>query len=123
MKAVSQKELTQELGVTDRRICQLVAEKILPEPTDHGYDLEMCRYRYQLYSLNDEYSWAEFDRSLLEDAHQVEKLMKKAFRPSAKRNDLAAAAQAHVAVFDGLRFSMTARSKKPAGICAADAPY
>ena len=36
--AVSQKELAKELGVTDRRVRQLVKEQDIPAPRDESYD-------------------------------------------------------------------------------------
>ena len=93
MKPTSQKNLAKQLGLTDRRVRQLVEEKILPEPDEaDGYDLEKCRARYDLYAHGDDVSWADFDRQMLEDAHQLEELMAKALKPKARQKDLAACA-------------------------------
>ncbi len=68
--AVSQKELAKELGVTDRRVRQLVKERIIPAPRDESYDLDLCRRRYRLYSGGSDREWeAAFD-----EAHDLAQL-------------------------------------------------
>ena len=112
MPTLSQAKLAQHLGITDRRVRQLVEEKILP-PADEagGYDAEFCRDRYRLYSSGNDDDWENFYRQIEDDAHEVERLMKKALQPRAKQKDLAATAQAHIALFDDLRFAMAAKGK------------
>lgn len=40
---VSQIELARDLNLTDRRIRQLITERILPPAREAGFDLELCR--------------------------------------------------------------------------------
>ena len=44
---VSQLELARDLNLTDRRIRQLVTERILPPARDEGHDLALSRERVE----------------------------------------------------------------------------
>lgn len=53
MNIGDQLELARHLGVTDRRVRQLEAEKVIERLDDGGYDLDESRRRYRLYASGD----------------------------------------------------------------------
>ncbi|WP_035714974.1 hypothetical protein [Bradyrhizobium genomosp. I (2014)] len=88
---VSQIELARDLKLTDRRIRQLVDERILPRARDEGYDLELSRQRYQLYTRGTDRDWDRcFDEA--EDLARVAgELNDRAFEDDAGLDDVKAA--------------------------------
>ena len=88
---VSQIELARDLNLTDRRIRQLVDERILPPPRDEGHDLELSRERYRLYSNGSDRDWERcFDEA--EDAARLAgELNDRAFDGDAGLEDVKAA--------------------------------
>jgi hypothetical protein len=111
---VSQIELARDLNLTDRRIRQLVTERILPPARDEGFDLELCRQRYGLYSSGSERDWAlAFDAA--EDlARNASDLNDRAFADGAAPADVTAASTAIQASTSMMNFLTASRSKSEA---------
>jgi hypothetical protein len=108
---INQKALAVELGLSTRRIRQLVAARILPESDDNGlYDVDLCRARFELYSFGSDADWFRFYERTERDAATVDRLVKKATAPGADKAALGKAGAAMAALFDGLRFITACRS-------------
>ncbi|MEH2503736.1 hypothetical protein V1290_002547 [Bradyrhizobium sp. AZCC 1578] len=88
---VPQIELAKDLGLTDRRIRQLVEQRILPPARDEGHDLELSRQRYRLYSSGTDRDWEKcFDEA--EDlARMAGELNDRAYEDNAGLEDIKAA--------------------------------
>ncbi|MBO6901185.1 MAG: hypothetical protein JJ864_07545 [Rhizobiaceae bacterium] len=112
---VDQKTLATELGVTARRVRQLVQAHLLPPANDEGvYDLDRCRRYFKLYSDKTPYEWAHFFRELRDESVRVERLVRKASSASATEAELARAGKAAAELFDALRFAIAAKSQSDA---------
>jgi hypothetical protein len=109
---VNQKGLAEELGLTDRRIRQMVAQHLLPEPwPELGYDLERCERYYGLYQRKDEpQAWIAFLRQIEEAAVTVQRLIDRALKPRGTKEQLKAASLALQALSADMRFVTAARS-------------
>jgi hypothetical protein len=107
-KDINQKSLVRELGITARRVRQLVEAKILPEAGEGIYDLAVCKEFYELYSRGSDRDWEDFEARILEDAAEVEKLSKIALRPRATFSQVVHAARASVQLWNAIRFCMAA---------------
>jgi hypothetical protein len=107
----SQKALALRLELTDRRIRQLVDEKVLPEPRDGRFDVARCFERYRLFRSKDPDAWAEYFDQVTRDAGEVEKLVAAALEPSSKKAEVTAASCAVQSVVSDLEFITAARSK------------
>ncbi|MCK1618907.1 hypothetical protein IVA96_20160 [Bradyrhizobium sp. 159] len=108
---VSQIELAHDLKLTDRRIRQLVDERILPPARDEGHDLELSRQRYRLYSSGSERDWDRcFDEA--EDlARMAAQLNERAFEDGAGLEDVRAASSAIQRSTAMMSFLTAAKSK------------
>jgi hypothetical protein len=108
---VSQIELARDLKLTDRRIRQLVAERILPPAREEGHDLELSRRRYRLYSGGSERDWhLAFDEA--EDlARMASDMNAKAFADNAVPEDVTAASIAIQSSTAMMAFLTGAKSK------------
>jgi hypothetical protein len=111
-----QTALASELGVSPRRVRQLIAEGILPGPNEAGtYDLERCVQQHALFlARHDAGAWAPFEDRLLRAARRVERLLATAVRPAASGPQLQAASVAVQGLFSDLSFMTVCRSKTPA---------
>ena len=108
---VSQLALARDLNLSDRRVRQLVAERILPPPRDEGHDLDLSRQRYKLYSNGSERDWElAFDEA--EDlARMASDLNAKAFADDAVPEDVTVASRAVQASTTMMAFLTGAKSK------------
>ncbi|TFW56256.1 hypothetical protein CT676_35960 [Bradyrhizobium sp. MOS001] len=88
---VSQIELARDLNLNDRRVRQLVDERVLPPARPEGHDLELSRQRYRLFSSGSEREWDLcFDEA--EDIARIAgELDKRAFEDDAGLEDVKAA--------------------------------
>lgn len=86
---VNQQELAQELGVSDRRVRQMIDSFILPQPhhDDGGYDLALCRERYDLYRNGSPDDWSEFFDETIDLAKETEKLVDRALSDAGTLED------------------------------------
>jgi hypothetical protein len=109
---VNRTRLAEELGLTDRRIRQMVAQHLLPEPwPELGYDLERCERYYGLYQRKDEpQAWIAFLRQIEEAALTVQRLIDRALKPRGTKEQLKAASLALQALSADMRFVTAARS-------------
>jgi hypothetical protein len=86
---VNQQSLAQELGVSDRRVRQMVDSFVLPQPhhDDGGYDLALCRERYDLYRNGSPDDWSEFFDETIDLAKETEKLVDRALSDAGTLED------------------------------------
>src|SRR5215207_6477542 len=114
-RRVNQAELALELGITDRRVRQLVEERILREPrSDDGYDLELCRRRCRLYRSGSDREWdAAFDEAS-DLANMASDLHDKAYAENATVADVTAASVAIQASMGIMSFLTATKSKSQA---------
>ena len=113
---VDQKRLARELGVTDRRVRQLVDEFILP-PAHHDdglYDLALSHDRYDLYRGGTGSEWSSFYVETEHAMRQTEKLWAKAWANEATKADLLAASLALQADMARMKFIAACRSQSDA---------
>lgn len=109
---VDQKRLAAELGVTDRRIRQLVEELILPPPDlDDGHDLALCRERYELYREGTDRDWADFMDCAEVGSKEAAALFKRALSDQATLADVKKASAAVQQDTARLHFLTACRSK------------
>lgn len=109
---VDQKALAKDLGITPRRVRQLVAADLLPEPDDDGYDLERSRQFYALYTNGSPRGWRDFHDEISALAIRVERWVKKA--ETLSKPNLAKAGREANRLFENLRFSIAATSDSDA---------
>lgn len=108
---VNQAELARDLCLTDRRVRQLVEERIVPRARDEGFDLELCRRRYQLYRSGSDREWdAAFDEAS-DLANTAYELHDKAYSENATVDDVKAASEAIQASMSIMSFLTAAKSK------------
>lgn len=88
---VSQIELAKDLNVTDRRVRQLVTERILPPARDEGHDLALSRERYRIYSSGSERDWDKLFDEAEDAARLAGELSDRAFAADAGLEDIKAA--------------------------------
>jgi hypothetical protein len=113
-KRVSQIELARDLRVTDRRIRQMVDERLLPRPNEDGHDLEICRSRYDLYRSGTSGDWESLFDEGVEQAKEAERLLEKAYADSAVLADVTAASTAVQASTATMCFITATKSKSQA---------
>lgn len=113
---VDQKRLAREIGVTDRRIRQLVDEYILPPAhhTDGTYDLDLCRDRYDLYRDGSDRDWTGFYEEADREVTAARKAIDRAFADDATTAHVTAASMALQASMSTVRFVTACRSKSDA---------
>lgn len=86
---VNQQGIAEGLGLTSRRVRQLVEEKILPPPnTDGGYDLALCRERYDLYRSGSDADWIRFYDDAEKELRATARLFQRACSKGAKLEDV-----------------------------------
>src|SRR5688572_6492340 len=93
-------------------------EHLLPWPEYDGlYDLPRAERFYRLYCSShkkgwvDNAAWQDFDRELLEDEREVLHLGQIAVKPESGLDEVRAAVQATIRLFEALRFGTVVRSK------------
>jgi hypothetical protein len=100
-----QKIIAERLGLTGRRVRQLLAEHILPEPDNEGlYDWPTCAERYRLYSRGTDSDLLNFLDTVEERSRRLEDLVEKVSRPQATMEDMGLAGRETLWVFGALRF-------------------
>jgi hypothetical protein len=113
-KKVDQKQLAVELGVTVRRIRQMVDEHILPPPRDGKHDLERCERRYRLYKRGTDADWDQFYDEVLARVKDAERKFERALRPRATDAQIRAASVAHQDHMADVRFCTVCKSRTTA---------
>jgi hypothetical protein len=87
------KQVAKTLGLTVRRVHQLVEELILPEPdNEKRFDLDLCDLRYMLFKVGTQSQWEDFCDDVEAEAHDVETAVNIALadKPTDKQVDVAA---------------------------------
>jgi hypothetical protein len=110
---VNQQELAQELGVSDRRVRQMIDSYILPQPhhDDGGYDLALCRDRYDLYRNGSAEDWEEFFDETIDLAEATEKVVARALSDEGTLADTRLASQSTQNDIARMHFITACRSK------------
>lgn len=111
---VNQKALAAALGLTDRRVRQMIEERLLPPPGADGlHDVARAQQRYALYQDDDRagQAWEAFLSGLERRAGKVDLLVKKALKPQAGWQALREASTAAQDLFDDLAFVNAARGR------------
>jgi len=108
---VGQQALARELGVTDRRVRQMVEGHILPEPRDGLYDLGFCQDRYGLYREGTDRDWDRFFDQCEDLARESTELLRAALKPTSTLDMVTAASRAVQASYRDMRFMTAVRSK------------
>lgn len=109
---VNQLTLASELGLTDRRIRQMVTDHLLPAPNDDGkFDLELCRARYDLFRNGSDRDWDDFFESTEDQATNAEKLLDRALADGATAADCKSASLAIQTLHSAMMFITAAKSK------------
>ena len=112
---VDTKRLARELGVTVRRVRQMVEEFILPPPNeDKRHDLERCAQRYRLYKYGTYDTWNSFYDELEGAATDMEKKFERGMRPGSTDAEIRAASTARRRVFEDMQFMAACMSKTAA---------
>lgn len=112
---VNQQQLAAGLGVTDRRIRQLVEQRILPPADSEGcYDLATCRERYELYRSGNERDWSDFYRDAEAGIHETAAIFERAFADGATVADVKRASEAVSADMARAHFISAAKAKSQA---------
>jgi hypothetical protein len=113
---VNQQSLAQELGVSDRRVRQMVDSFVLPQPhhDDGGYDLAVCRERYELYRNGSPEDWNDFFDETIDLAKETEKLVDRALSDSGTLADTRLASQNTQSDFARMNFITACRSQSQA---------
>jgi hypothetical protein len=112
---VSQPELADALGLTARRVRQLVSEHILPDADDDGrYDFERCQRFYRLYSTGTESAWNVFYEEVQDMAARVDRLVRRATADSGSRADLAKAGHELAKLHEAVQFMVAVKSSSDA---------
>lgn len=106
---LSTRELAMDLGLTERRVRQLVSEHIFP-PAEDGFDRDLCRQRYRLYSRGPGADWRQAHDRALELAEEAEELIARALGPSGSIVDVACACESTKTLWSHLRFICAATS-------------
>lgn len=114
MKKIPQIELARMLGVTPRRVRQMVKDHLLPPPDDDElYDGAECETLYSLYTDGDDYAWSRFYDDLGRCSGEIDRLVRRLEKISAKGDDaidaIGAAAVMTIQTFTRLRFALSAR--------------
>jgi hypothetical protein len=113
-KLVDHKELAGELGVTVRRVRQMLEEHILPPLRDGRHDLERCERRYRLYKYGTAADWNVFYDEVEAGAKGTAEKFERALKPGATDAHITAAAVAHQSNMADLRFCAACKSRTTA---------
>jgi hypothetical protein len=108
---VSQTALAKDLRLTDRRVRQLVEERVLPPARDRGYDLELSRTRYRIYSSGTESDWDRTFTEAEDMAKLATELGRKAHADGAVVADVTAASIAIQSSTTMMNFLTACKSK------------
>lgn len=102
-KSVPTKVLARELGLTERRVQQLVGDFVLPPPRDGRHELERCREQYEAYRDPDGHALGVLDRRAIAEAAEAERLVERACAGGSSPEDITAASRAHQAAVASAR--------------------
>jgi hypothetical protein len=110
---VNQRTLAAKLGITDRRVRQLVETFILPEAqhSDGRYDLDLCQDRYELYREGSDADWERFGEDMVVATKATAVLYDRAMADEAKVEDVQRASSAVQADEARFRFYNACRAK------------
>jgi hypothetical protein len=110
-RMVSQIDLAKALRLTDRRIRQLVDERILPPALSDGHEFELCQHRYWLFASGTELEWDAEYSAAERLAVGAKVALDLAMGPRASLADVSAAVAAITASTSSMAFLTGAKSK------------
>jgi hypothetical protein len=113
---VNQLELAAELGVSDRRVRKMVDSFILPQThhDDGGYDLALCRERYDLYRNGSPEDWNDFFDETIDLAKETEMVVDRALSDAGTLADTRLASLSTQNDFARMHFITACRSQSQA---------
>ena len=119
---VDTKRLARELGVTVRRVRQMVEEHILPPPNeDKKHDLERCQQRYRLYKYGTYDNWNTFYDEVEAAAKDMEKKFDSALKPGSTDEQIRAASAARRRVFEDMHsWPRAGARQQPSATCSCN---
>ena len=104
------KEIAFELGLTERRVRQLVDECILPPAIEGTFDADLCRRRYRLYTRGASADWTPIYDDIVALAATSEDLVARALGPNGTVVDIARACESVSALWSDMRFISAVKS-------------
>jgi hypothetical protein len=109
------REVAKHLGLTVRRVHQMVDELILPQP-DHEkrFELALCDLRYSLLKHGTQSQWEDFCDDIEVEASEVEEKVNRALADNPTDEQVTTAIRAHLRYYSNLLFLATCRSKTAA---------
>jgi hypothetical protein len=108
------KQVAKSLGLTVRRVHQLVEELILPEPdNEKRFDLTLCDLRYMLFKHGTQSQWEDFCDDTEAGAHDVETKVNIALADRRTDEQVDAAARLVMRHYSNMLFLAACRSKTP----------
>jgi hypothetical protein len=112
MERLSQKLLAERLGVTPRRVRQLIAENILPGPDSAGgYDAAECEARFLLFSGGSPQAWSRFFDAQEADGAALSQLRETAWDKRATLEEIGAYGRAVIRWHSRLKFAQAVHYK------------
>jgi hypothetical protein len=109
------KRVAKHLGLTVRRVHQLVDELILPQPDNaKRYDLSLCELRYALFKHGTQSQWEDFCDDVEAEAHDVETAVNIALADKRTDKQVDVAARMVMRHYSNMLFLATCRSKTAA---------
>jgi hypothetical protein len=111
MASATVKELAGALGLTPRRILQLVDERVLPAVCDGAFaDVDLCKRRYRLLSRGPSADWQLVFDDVVALAETSEELIARALAVGASLIDVAVACESVSALWSWMNFITAVRS-------------
>jgi hypothetical protein len=109
---VDAKRVAKELGLTGRRVHQLVEELVLP-PANNAklFDLERCALRYKLFKHGRFDQWENFYDSVEQAAKDTAPKVERALQDDPTDEEISVALRAHLSLYSDMKFLAVCRSK------------
>jgi hypothetical protein len=108
------RRVAKELGLTVRRVHQLVDELILPQPDNaKRYNLTLCELRYTLFKHGTQSQWEDFCDDVEAEASDTDAKVKIALADKRTDEQVDVAARMVMRHYSNMLFLATCRSKTP----------
>ncbi|WP_339033388.1 hypothetical protein WHZ78_16650 [Bradyrhizobium symbiodeficiens] len=104
------REVARDLGLSPRRVRQLVDENVLPPATEGTLDADLCRRRYRLFTRDPTADWTHVYDDAIALARLSDQLMARALGPEAELPDVAEACLVVQNLMADLRFITAVKS-------------
>lgn len=104
------REVARDLGLSPRRVHQLVDENVLPPATEGTFDADLCRRRYGLFTRGASADWTHIYDDAVVLAKTSEDCVDRALGPTGTVVDIARACESVSALMSDLRFISAVKS-------------